>query len=165
MAQVEANSLHVAVFERVLVDRDTALAEVPRRIDVGAAMIRHREEHHAVAVHISGVDERFLMRLPDAVNDRRLTRISGRAVIELPAQVDHSHGLFLPPFEVRSCRRRRASYRKTGDNAPPLALRSFPRKRQSRSPHERRRYAGAPDFADAHPGSDSGFPLSRGRTE
>src|SRR5213080_5241902 len=120
MAQVEANSLHVAVFERVLVDRDTALAEVPRRIDVGAAMIRHREEHHAVAVHISGVDERFLMRLPDAVNDRWLARISRRAVIELPAQVDHSHGLFLPSFVVRVQRRGCRSYSKIGTSSSSL---------------------------------------------
>src|SRR5205823_2621754 len=137
MAQVEANSLHVAVFERVLVDRDTALAEVSRRIDVGAAMIRHREEHHAVAVHISGLDERFLMRLPNAVNDRWLARISRRAVIELPAQVDHSHGLLLPSLR---CDRADVAAHHTARpviTRRPLALRSVPRKPESSSPHER----------------------------
>ena len=94
--QIEANSLHVAVLKRIFVDRNAAHAEVTRRIDVGAAVVRHGEEHHAIAVHVSGFDEGLFVGLPDAVDDRRLSRIGRGAVIELPAQVDHSHGSLLP---------------------------------------------------------------------
>ena len=83
MPQVDADAGHDAVLERILVDRHALLAEVARRIDVRAAMIRHREEHHGVAVHVAGLGEGFLVRLPDAVDDGRLPRIARRAVIKL----------------------------------------------------------------------------------
>ena len=56
-----------------------------KRIDVSAAVIRHGEEHHRVALHVAGIDEGLLVRLPYAVNDRRLPRIGRRAMIKLAA--------------------------------------------------------------------------------
>jgi hypothetical protein len=96
VAQIEANSFHVAVLERVLVDRRPVQAEVAGSIDVGATVVGHRKKHHAVAVNVSGFDEGLLVGFPDAVDDRRLARISGGAMIEFAAQVDHSHDLSLP---------------------------------------------------------------------
>src|SRR5262249_24968817 len=62
-----------------------------RRIDMRAAMIRHGEIHHAVTLDISGLSESLLMRLPRAVDDGRLPRITWRAVIEIAAQIDDTH--------------------------------------------------------------------------
>src|SRR3974390_2928374 len=101
MAQIEANSLHVAIFERVLIDRGPVLAEVARRIDVRAAMIRHGDEHHAVAVDVAGFRKGLFVGLPDPVNDRRLSRIGRRSMIEVPAQVDDSHFFLLPRGPTR----------------------------------------------------------------
>jgi hypothetical protein len=101
VAQIEANSLHVAILERVLVDRRPGHAEVAGSIDVGAAVVGHGEKHHAVAVNVSRLDEGLLVGFPDAVDDGRLSRISGGAMIEFAAEVDHSHGAFLPRFAVR----------------------------------------------------------------
>src|SRR5262245_1230094 len=91
----------IAVLERVVVDRRSVLAEVAGSIDVGAAMVGHGEKHHAVAVNVAGFDEGLLVGFPDAVDDRRLPRISGGAMIEFAAQVDHSHGAFLLRFAMR----------------------------------------------------------------
>jgi len=101
VAQIEANSLHVAVLERIFVDRRPVLAEVAGSIDVGAAMVGHGEKHHAIAVNVAGFDEGLLVGFPDAVDDRRLPRIGGGAMIEFAAQVDHSHGAFLRRFAAR----------------------------------------------------------------
>src|SRR2546430_750750 len=76
-------------------------AEVAGSIDVGAAVVGHGEKHHAVAVNVSRLDEGLLVGFPDAVDDGRLSRISGGAMIEFAAEVDHSHGAFLPRFAVR----------------------------------------------------------------
>src|SRR5258708_9148438 len=65
-------------------------------IDVGAAVVGHGEKHHAVAVNLSRLDEGLLVGFPDAVDDGRLSRISGGAMIEFAAEVDHSHGVSLP---------------------------------------------------------------------
>src|SRR5262249_16445836 len=92
--QVDADGRYDAVLERIFVDRRAGLAEVARRVDVRAAVVRHGEIHHAVALHVAGVDEGLLVRLPDAVNDRRLSRIARRAMIELAAQVDDADGYF-----------------------------------------------------------------------
>src|SRR5262249_12397145 len=84
-----------------LVDAGAGLAEVAGSIDVGAAVIGHGEKHHAVAVNVAGFDEGLLVGFPDAVDDRRLPRIGGGAMIEFAAQVDHSHGACLPRFAMR----------------------------------------------------------------
>src|SRR5262249_38108847 len=91
MAQVDADARHDAVFERILVDRCAAHAEMARRIDVRAAMVGHREKHHHIAVDVSGIDEGLLMRLPDAVDDWRLPWIAWRAVVEVAAEIDDAH--------------------------------------------------------------------------
>jgi len=64
-------------------------------------MVGHGEKHHAVAVNVSRLDEGLLVSFPDAMDDGRLPGISGGAMIEFAAQVDHSHGIFLPRFAVR----------------------------------------------------------------
>jgi hypothetical protein len=91
MAQVDADARHDAVFKRILVDRYAVHAEVARRIDVCAAVVGHGEEHHHVAVDVSGIDEGFFVRLPDAVDDRRLAWIIRCAVIEVAAEIDDAH--------------------------------------------------------------------------
>src|SRR6185437_12099885 len=48
--------------------------------------------HHAVAVHAVVLRARLLVRLPDAVDDRRLARIARGAVIEVAAEIDDLHG-------------------------------------------------------------------------
>jgi hypothetical protein len=64
-------------------------------------MVGHGVEHHHVAVDVAGLGERFLVRLPDAVDDRRLARIARRAVIEVAAEIDDAHGWFLPRRHLR----------------------------------------------------------------
>ena len=54
MAQIDADALDDAVLQRVLVDRRAALAKMARRVDVGAAVVGHGKEHHAVAVDVAG---------------------------------------------------------------------------------------------------------------
>ena len=51
-------------------------------------MIRHGDEHDAVALNVSGFDKGLLVSLPDAVNDGRLSRIGRGSMIEFPAQID-----------------------------------------------------------------------------
>src|SRR5436190_18249310 len=80
------------------------------------AMVGHGEIHDAVAVNVAGIGKSFSVRLPDAVNDRRLARITRRAMVELAAQIDdaHCHG---PPSHRCSkhytdfCRREVAHFR------------------------------------------------------
>src|SRR5690606_37476106 len=91
VAQIEADAGHDAMLQRVAVDRRSLLAEMARRVDVGAAVVGHREEHHAVAVNVAGIGERLLVGFPDAMDHRRLARIARRAVIKLPAEVDDLH--------------------------------------------------------------------------
>jgi hypothetical protein len=83
VAQVDADAANDAVLQRVFVDRHALFAEVARRIDVRAAVIGHRDEHDAVAVHVARLGKSLLVGLPHAVDDRRLARIARRAVIEL----------------------------------------------------------------------------------
>src|SRR5262245_12099631 len=68
-------------YERVFVDRDAALAEMTRRVDVRASVIRHREIHHTVALDVPRLGERLLVGLPDAVDHGQLARTARRAVI------------------------------------------------------------------------------------
>ena len=91
VAEIDADARHDAVLERIFVDRRAGDAEVARRVDVGAAVIGHREEHHAVALDVAGIGERLLVGLPDAVDDGRLARIARGAVVELTAQIDDLH--------------------------------------------------------------------------
>src|SRR5262249_49107941 len=78
--------------QRVAVDRHAGLAEVARRVDVRAAVVRHGEEHHAIALNVAGLGKGFFMALPYAMDDWRLSGIGGRPVIKPPAQVDDPHG-------------------------------------------------------------------------
>jgi hypothetical protein len=64
---------------------------MPGRIDVGAGVVHHGDEHRRQPVHIAGLSKGFFVRLPDAVHDGRMARIARGAVIELPAQVDDLH--------------------------------------------------------------------------
>ena len=41
VAQVEADAGHDAFFQRILVDRNPAFAEMQRRVDMGAGVIDH----------------------------------------------------------------------------------------------------------------------------
>ena len=91
MAQVDADAGHDAFFQRVLVDRDAARAEMPGRVDMGAAMIRHRDEHRRQPIDVSRIGKRLLVVLPHAVDDRRMTGIARGAMIEFAAEVDDFH--------------------------------------------------------------------------
>ena len=91
MAQIDTDSGNNAVLERILVDRCAFNAEMPRSVQMRAAVVGHREIHHGIAVDVSGVGECLFMGFPDAVDDRRLARIGRRAMMEFPAQVDDSH--------------------------------------------------------------------------
>ena len=91
MAQVEADAGHDAFLERIFVDRDALLAKVPGRIDMGAAVIGHRDEHRRQSPDIAGVGQRVGVVLPHAVHDRGMSGIAGRAVIELAAEIDDFH--------------------------------------------------------------------------
>src|SRR5580698_2170637 len=55
---------------------------------MGAGVVGHRDEHRGQPVHIAGGSVGFLMRGPDAVDDRRMAGIGRRLVIELAAEVD-----------------------------------------------------------------------------
>ena len=89
--QVDADAGHDAFFQRVLVDRDAARAEMPGRVDMGAAMIRHRDEHRRQPIDVSRIGKRLLVVLPHAVDDRRMTGIARGAMIEFAAEVDDFH--------------------------------------------------------------------------
>jgi hypothetical protein len=91
VAQIDADARHDAVLQRILVDRHPRFAEVARRIEVRAAVIGHRDVHHAVAMHVARLGERLLVRLPHAMDDRRLPRIARGAVIKLAGEIDDAH--------------------------------------------------------------------------
>src|SRR5579885_2086199 len=111
MAQIDADTGHDAVFEWIFVDRCAALAEMARRVDMRAAVVRYGKEHYAVAVDAAGLGQRLLVRFPDAMDNRRLPRIGRRAVIKLPAQIDDAHAVFHPLLCVRrSCSTVRAAH-------------------------------------------------------
>ena len=93
--EIDADPFHIAVLQRILVDRGRLRPEVARRVDMRAAVVGHGEEHDAVAMDVPGVGIGLFVRFPDAVNDRRLSRIGRSPVIELAAQVDDSHCSFL----------------------------------------------------------------------
>jgi hypothetical protein len=85
MPQIDADALDDAILQWVFVDRRAGFAEVPRRVDMGAAVVRHGKEHHAIALDVSRLGKGLVVGLPDAVDDRRLSRIGRRAMIEFPA--------------------------------------------------------------------------------
>ncbi|ANW00514.1 hypothetical protein LMTR13_10420 [Bradyrhizobium icense] len=64
---------------------------MPGRVDVGAGVIHHGDEHRSQPVHIARFGEGFFVGLPDAMHDGRVARIAWRAVIELSAEVDDLH--------------------------------------------------------------------------
>jgi hypothetical protein len=72
-------------------------------------VVGHREEHHAVALDVAGVDERLLVGFPDAVDDGRLARIARGAVIELAAEINDLPGLLLTDWLGRIYDRRGAT--------------------------------------------------------
>src|SRR5665647_2392044 len=80
-----------AVFERIFVDRLAGLVEMPGRVDVGAGVVGHRDEHRGKPVHIAGGDEGLFVRGPDAVDDGRMAGIGRGLVVELAAEVDDLH--------------------------------------------------------------------------
>ena len=100
VAQIDADTRYDAFLQRILVDRYAALAEMPGRVDVGAGMVDHRNEHRGKSVHIAGLGKGFLVGLPDAMHDRRMAGIAWGAVIEVAAEIDDLHG---KPFEGTGC--------------------------------------------------------------
>src|SRR5262245_55615849 len=93
----------------------------------------------------------FRVCLPDAVNDRRLARIGGRAMVELAAQVDDSHPALscswifgrVQAIQWQRCRAKcdlRLPLRSTGNprssgpdpNAGPRTLALMPRSERAR---------------------------------
>jgi len=103
MAEIDADAADDAVLQRIFVDRRAGLAEMARRVDMRAAVIGHGKKHHGVALDIARIDERLFVRLPDAVDDRRLPRIGRRAVIKFAAQIDDAHR---PPLNAALFARR-----------------------------------------------------------
>jgi hypothetical protein len=97
VAQIDADAADDAALQRIFIDRNAALAEMARRIDMRAAMIGHGEKHYHIALDVAGFDERLFVRLPNAVDDRRLSRIGRRAMIKLAAEIDDPHA---SPFSV-----------------------------------------------------------------
>ena len=97
MAKIDADAADDAILQRIFVDRRAGLAEMTRRVDMRAAVIGHGEKHHGIALDIAGIDERLFVRLPHAVDDRRLPRIGRRAMIKLAAQIDDAHR---PPTQL-----------------------------------------------------------------
>src|SRR6202043_3515598 len=91
MAEIDADARHDAVLQRIFVDRLAASVEVPRRVDVGAGVVGHRDEHRGKPVHVAGFGERVFVGLPDAVDDGRMARIARGAVVELTAEIDDLH--------------------------------------------------------------------------
>ena len=65
---------------------------MPGRVDMGAGMVHHRDEHRCQPVHITGLGKGFFVGLPDPVHDRRVAGIARGAVIELSAEVDDLQG-------------------------------------------------------------------------
>src|SRR5258708_38377933 len=58
---------------------------------MGAGVVGHRDVHRRQPVHIAGCDKGFFVRGPDAVDDRRMARVSRGFVIEFTAEVDNLH--------------------------------------------------------------------------
>ena len=81
MAQVDADARHDTVLKRIFADRLAPPVEMPGRIDVGAAMVGHREEHRRQAVHVAGIGKGLFVGLPDAVDDRGMAGIARGAVV------------------------------------------------------------------------------------
>src|SRR5271166_1638101 len=96
VTQVDADALNDAVLQRVLVDRRAAHAEMARRVNVSPAVVGHGEVHHRIALDVAGIYKRFFVGLPHAVNDRRMSWVTRRAVIEISAQIDDPHRMLLP---------------------------------------------------------------------
>src|SRR6266851_4070385 len=80
-----------AIFQRIFVHRLAAFVEVPGRVDVGAGVVGHRDEHRRKPVHVAGFGERVFVGLPDAVDDGGMARIARGAVVELTAEIHDLH--------------------------------------------------------------------------
>ncbi len=80
--EIQADAGHDAFLQRIFVDRNAAFAEVPGRVDMGAGMVAHRDEHRRQPPYVAGLDEGVLVRLPQAVNDGRVAGIDRRALME-----------------------------------------------------------------------------------
>ena len=91
VTEIDADARHDAVLQRVFVHRLAVPAEVARRVDVGTGVVRHRDEHRGKPVHLAGFGERFLVGLPDAVDDGRMARIARGTVVEFTAEIDDLH--------------------------------------------------------------------------
>jgi hypothetical protein len=91
VAEIDADARHDAVLQRIFIHRLAIAAEVPRRVDVGAGVVRHRDEHRGKPVHLAGFGEGFLVGLPDAVDDWGMARIGRSALIELTTEIDDLH--------------------------------------------------------------------------
>src|SRR6185312_12817415 len=127
IAQVETDARHDAFFERILIDRNAVRTEMPRRVDMRAAVIGHRDEHRCQPPDIAGGGKRIGMVLPYAVDDGRMSRVARGTVIELAAEVDdlheslpgptsrrslaHDPEKWAPVFRIRSCAKAKARRR------------------------------------------------------
>src|ERR1700748_2360276 len=96
MAEGQADPGHDALFERIFLDRDAGPAAMKGRVDMGAGVVRHRDDHRSQPMHISGFHERILMRLPDGVEGGRMSGIAGSADVELASKIDNLHDWY--PF-------------------------------------------------------------------
>src|SRR5262249_61264804 len=76
-------------------DRGAAHTKMTRRVPVSAAVVCHGKVHNRIALYVARVNERLFVRLPYAVNDWRMSRITRRAMIEISAQIDDSHCMLL----------------------------------------------------------------------
>src|SRR4029077_3052657 len=95
VAQVDADTWDDADLQWVFVDRGAAHSKMPRRVHVSAAVVCHGKVHHRIALYVARVNERLFVRLPHAVNDWRMSRITRRPMIEISAQIHDSHCLLL----------------------------------------------------------------------
>src|ERR1700753_467914 len=96
MAEVQADSGHDALFQRIFLDRDAGPAEMEGCVDMCASVVRHRDDHRCKPMHISGFHERILMRFPDSMEGRRMSGIAGSADVELARKIDNLHDWY--PF-------------------------------------------------------------------
>src|ERR1700759_3499330 len=96
MPQVKADAGYNALLQWILIDRYAALSEMSGRVDMGAGMIRHRDEHRCEPVHVAGFGERLLVVLPGSVDRGRVAGIAGGALIEFSTKIDNLHDWY--PF-------------------------------------------------------------------
>src|SRR4029079_13577444 len=89
--EIKADAGHDAFLERIFVNRYAACSEMPGCVDMGAGMVAHRDEHRGQPVPMSGFDEGLFVRLPQAMDNRRMAGINRRPLIKLPAEIDDPH--------------------------------------------------------------------------